>query len=175
MVMVREDPRRPEEAAYILQTPPRPTPREYRVVHARAKEQIAFKGVDVGADFTESPIDAEVAQSLERSWGSMTLNARWPDRDGTIDRMKWGGTLYTFDYRGDNVYGQGDTVSPAPGTCSAALVEISDLLMRFADERDANKRGEIRAELLRQSRSLAERLGGGSASAAGASPDGVRR
>jgi hypothetical protein len=72
--------------------------------------------------------------------------------------MKWGGVPYTFDYRGDNVYGQGDTISPEPGTCSAALVDLGELLMRFADEPDQKRREAIRAELLKRSRTLAERL-----------------
>ena len=110
------------------------------------------------AEFTSAPLDAEVARVLERSWGVMARRAQWPDRQGTISRMR-GGAQYTFDYSGDNVYGQGDTISPEPGTCAAALVDIGELLMWFADEPDAVKRGVIRAELLRQTQALAQRLG----------------
>jgi hypothetical protein len=88
----------------------------------------------------------------------MALGARWPDRSGNFARMKWGGSCHVFDYRGDNIYGQGDTVSPSAGTCSAALVNLGELLIRYADERDEAKRRALREELLRQSRALAARL-----------------
>ena len=158
MVMVKEDPRRPQEAVYLLRTPPRPGPREYRVVHARAKEQIQLQDSGIDAEATEAPVDAEMAHALEQSWGVMALAARWPDRKGSIARMKWPGIFYTFDYRGDNVYGQGDTVSPSAGTCSAALVNLGELLARYADAQDETKRRAIREELLRQSRALGMRL-----------------
>lgn len=157
MVMVKEDPRSTPQAVYILQTPNRPEPREYRVVHVTARERVLFRVEPVESDATEAPLDAELAGALEQSWGSMALGARWPDREGSIDRMR-GGSIYTFDYRGDNVYGQGDTVSPDPGTCLAALVSLGELLMRYADERDETKRRTIREELLRESRVLAVRL-----------------
>jgi hypothetical protein len=156
--MEKEDPGRPQEAVYILRTPPRPEPPEYRVVHVKARESITFRVEPAASDATEAPLDAELAQALERSWGTMALGARWPDREGALDRAKWGGILYTFDSIGDNGYGQGNTISPDPGTCSAALVELSELLMLFADTPDEKKREEIRAELLRRSRALAERL-----------------
>jgi hypothetical protein len=109
--------------------------------------------------FGSAPLDAEVAQALERSWGVMALAARWPERKCSVARVKLPGTFYTFDYRGDNVFGQGDTVSPEAGTCSGALVELGELLVRFVDEPDGKKRGDIRTDLLRRSRALAERLG----------------
>jgi len=161
MVMIKRNPYAPEEAVYILRTPARPTPTEYKVVHARAKESLLFKDVNdpsVGADFNEAPIDTATVLALERAWGAMALRARWPDREHSIARMKWGGTVYTFDYRGDNVYGQGDTVSPEHGACTGSLAELGDLLMRFADEPDANVRDIFRVKLLRQNQALVERL-----------------
>jgi hypothetical protein len=158
MVMVKQDPRLPQEAVYILQTPPRPEPREYRVVHVKAKESVTFRVEPAEGDATEAPLDPQLARALERSWGTMALGARWPDRSGNLERMKWAGSYYIFDYRGDNIYGQGDTVSPSAGTCSAGLVSLGELLIRYADERDATKRGAIREELLRQSGALAARL-----------------
>ncbi len=158
MVMVKEDPRWPQEAVYILQTPPRTEPREYRVVHVKAKESVTFRVEAAEAETSEAPLDPELAHALEGSWGTMALRARWPDRSGNLARMKWAGRYYVFDYRGDNIYGQGDTVAPSAGTCSAALVSLGELLIRFADERDETKRRAIREELLRQSRALSARL-----------------
>ena len=86
-------------------TPPRPTPPEYRVIHARARQTIAFNEATVSADFSEAAIDANAVETIERSWGSMTREARWPDRKGKIARMKW--------------------------HCAANLVAISDLLYSF--------------------------------------------
>ena len=154
--MVKQDPRHTEEALYVLKTPPRPAPPEYRVVHVRAKESLAFKHAAVGADFWEAPIDAEAVHALERVWGTMPLGARWPNREEGF-RKKWGGPAYTFDYRGDNEYGQGYVV-PSAGTCTSELVAIGELLIRYTDEPDATKRQPIRAELLRRSNVLAARL-----------------
>ena len=160
VVMVKQDPRLPEEAVYILVTPPRLTAAQYRVMHVKARDSVAFRVDAAEADVTEAPIDGELTHALVQSWGAMTLGARWPEREDRIGRtMKWPpGVEYTFDYRGDNVYGQGDTVSPSAGTCSAALVNLCELLIQYADERDPTKRGAIREELLRQSRALAARL-----------------
>jgi hypothetical protein len=159
MVMIKQNPYAPEEAVYILQTATHPP--GYKVIHARAKSSLVFKDVNdpsVGADFTEAAIDVEATQGLERSWGSMTLKARWPERKDAIARMKYGGTVYTFDYRGDNVYGQGNTISPEGGTCTANLVELGALLSRFADEPDIQKRAVLRAQLVEESRALSKRL-----------------
>jgi len=158
MVMVKQNPYAPEEAVYILRTPPRPLPPEYQVVHARARQPIAFNEASVSADFSEAAIDPSAVHALERSWGVMAREARWPDREGEIARMKWGGVHFTFDYRGDNVYGQGDTVSPERGTCAASLVEIGDLLIRFVDEPDGQKRAALQLRLANESRALSERL-----------------
>jgi hypothetical protein len=157
MSMIVEDPRRPQEAVYILQTPPRSNPREYLVVHARANQHLVFQQAGGGVTFTEAKLDKELVDALVRSWGTMARHARWPDRDRTSARMK-GGTVYTFDYIGDNIYGQGDTVSPESDTCSGALVDVSDLLIRFVDEEDDTRRRAVRIELLRQARALAERV-----------------
>jgi hypothetical protein len=161
VVMVKIDPYAPEEAVYILKTPPRPTSPEYKVVHARAKASLLFKDINdpsIGADFAEAAIDADTVLAIERAWGAMALRARWPDREHAIAQMKWGGVHYVFDYRGDNVYGQGGSVSPDRGTCTGALAEIGELLSRFADERDLQKQAVLRDALTAKSRSLAERL-----------------
>jgi hypothetical protein len=159
MVMVKEDPRSTQEAVYILQTSAPSGRRAYRVVHAKARQSVTFREDPVEADVMEAPVDADVAHGLERSWGAMALGARWPERTTNIARMKWPGIFYTFDYRGDNVFGQGDTVSPNPGTCSAGLVNLGELLKRYASEQDATKRQTIRDQLLRESQALAARLG----------------
>ena len=161
VVMIKQNPYAPEEAVYILRTPPRPTPPEYKVVHARAKASLLFQDINdpsVGADFAEAAIDGETVLAIVSAWGTMAVRARWPDREHAIAQMKWGGVEYVFDYRGDNVYGQGATVSPDRGTCTGALAQIAELLSRFADERDSDKRADFRAMLVAKSRSLAERL-----------------
>jgi hypothetical protein len=146
---------------YILRTPPGPTPTEYKVIHARAKASLlsqSASGPSAGADFSEAAIDAETAHAIEHAWGTMALRARWPDREHALAQTKLDGVRYTFDYRGDNVYGQGATVSPDSGTCTATLTEIGELLGKFADERDFHKRAIFRDALLEKSRRLAERL-----------------
>jgi hypothetical protein len=160
LVMVKQDPHTTEEAVYITRTVPRPTPPEYKVVHARSKVRLSARDEPGGADLNEVAIDAGLVQALEQSWGSFTLRARWPDRKSSISMMKFGGTTYTFDYAGDNVYGQGYTISPERGTCTAALAELGELLTQFADQRDETKRTSIRAELLRSSQRLSDRLRG---------------
>lgn len=161
MVMIRQNPYAPEEAVYILRTPPRPTPPEYKVIHARAHASLVFKDVNdpnVGADFTESAVDTSTVQAIERVWGYMTMRAHWPNREDAIARLKWGGTRYVFDYLGDNVHGQGDTVSPEHGTCAGGLVELAELLIRIADEPDTQKKKVLHSELLEQSWTIFERL-----------------
>jgi hypothetical protein len=158
IVMVKEDPSSAAEAVYIMQTPPRRAPREYRVVHVRTTERLPSEDGGVHAVVTEKAIDPGAAEVLERSWGTMARAARWPDREGSIARMKFGGTVYTFDYSGDNVHGQGEAVSPEPGSCSDSLVGLGELLARFADEPSEGRRDTIREELLRKSQALAERL-----------------
>ena len=88
----------------------------------------------------------------------MALDARWPDRDGYISRMRWGATIYTFHYVGDNVYGQGTAVSPASGTCTGELVALAELLMRYADAGNAAQQTEIKEALLSRSLKLSARL-----------------
>jgi hypothetical protein len=161
VVMVKQNPYAPEEAVYILKTPPRPSPPEYKVVHARAKASLLSRDINdprVGVDFSEAALDAETEQAIERAWGRMTLQARWPDREHAIAQMKWGGVRYAFDYRGDNVYGQGATVSPERGTCTGALIGIAELLARFADEQDAQKQAALRDALVAESQALTQRL-----------------
>lgn len=158
LVMIKQGPNAPEEAVYILQTPPRPAEREYEVVHTRAETSILETNAKTNSNSTKAPIEPETAVAIMHVWGAMAIGARWPNRERSIKQMKWGGTAYTFDYRGDNVYGQGDTVSPESGTCAAALVALAEELMRFADEQDDEKRSAIRTDLLRQARALAERL-----------------
>jgi len=161
VVMVKQNPYSPEEAVYILKTPPRPTPPSYKVVHARAKASLLSQDINdprVGVDFAEAAIDAEAVQAIERAWGTMALRARWPDREHAIAQMKWGGVRYAFDYRGDNVYGQGATVSPDRGSCTGALAKIGELLGRFAEEPDAQKRAALRDALVAESRALSQRL-----------------
>jgi hypothetical protein len=158
LVMLREDPRRAQEAVYILRTASRPTPPEFVVVHATARESIVLGAENAEATFTEAAIDGDAVTALETSLGTMTLGARWPDREGTIARMKWSAVIYTFDYHGDNVHGQGNTVSPEEGTCSAAAVELGELLIAFADAPDEIVRRELRARLLERSGALSRRL-----------------
>jgi hypothetical protein len=159
VVMVKQNPRATEEAVYILRTAPRPTPTEYEVVHARAKGRLMYgDGSDVGVDFTQARLDSGAVDAVRRAWGPMTLEARWPDRERAIAMMKFGGTIYTFDYQGDNLYGQGYTISPQRGTCADSMVELGDLLSRFADAQDESKRAAIRAQLLARSGVLAKRL-----------------
>jgi hypothetical protein len=160
LVMIKQDPHTTEEAVYVMRTAPRPTPPEYKVVHARSKVRLSARDEPGSADLSQVAIDAGLVQALEQSWGSFTLRARWPDRNSSISMMKFGGTTYTFDYAGDNIYGQGYTISPERGTCTAALAELGDLLAQFADQRDETKRASIRAELLRSSQRLSDRLGG---------------
>ncbi|HYQ05187.1 MAG TPA: hypothetical protein VER96_41215 [Polyangiaceae bacterium] len=146
-VMVKQSPYEPEEAVYILKTPPRPTPPEYKVVHTRAKASLLSQDINdprVGIDFAEAAIDAAAVQAIEHSWGTMALRARWPDREHAIAQMKLGGVRYAFDYRGDNVYGQAATVSPQRGTCTGALAAVAELLGRYADERESEKASPAR-------------------------------
>lgn len=161
MMMIKQNPYAPEEAVYILRTAPRPTPPEFTVIHARAKESLLFKDVTdpaVGADFSEAPIDPRAIQALERAWGTMVVASRWPDRKAAIGRLKLGGTNYAFEYLGDNVYGQGSAVSPEPGSCEGSLAGLGSLLMRFADEPDPRKRDILRTAIVAQSNALTERL-----------------
>jgi hypothetical protein len=157
LTMIKDDLGRPQEAVYIMRTRPRPRPPEYRVIHVRAREALVFPTERVEVDLTETTVESEIVRALEQSWGTMALGARWPDRKGQISRVR-SGASYTFEYRGDYVYGQGDTVNPDSGTCSASLVELAELVAQFADEPDPNKRSTIRAELLRNSHILTERL-----------------
>lgn len=153
----------PDEAVYILQTPPRPEPREYRAVHARAKEQLRFDGTAVDAEFKEAPIDPELVRAIESAWGPMALGARWPTRTENLQSMRlqtigWGSPRYTFDYSGDMVYGQGTTMSPARGSCAALLIEIGELLIQFIDAPDLAARAAIRIRLMKLSQHLSARI-----------------
>lgn len=163
LVMAKENAGDNEEAIYILQTPPRPEPREYRAVYARAKEQLRFDGTAVGAEFKEAPIDPELARAIESAWGPMTLGARWPTRTENLQSMRlqtigWGSPRYTFDYSGDMVYGQGTTMSPARGSCAALLIEIGELLIQFIDAPDLAARAAIRIRLMKLSQHLSARI-----------------
>lgn len=164
LALLKNDPRAPQEAVYLLRSRSRQMRPTYRVVHVRAKSRIEEKATGVDTEMSEGVIDAEVAQSLDFAWGSMALRARWPDRKESLARMGkvagllWRGGRYTFDYSVGNVRGQGETVSPEPGTCAASLVSVWELLMRFADASEPQQRRAFRDQVLQQSRALAERV-----------------
>lgn len=163
LVLLKDDPRVPQEAVYVLRSR-RQQEAPARVVHVRAKARIEDKSTDVEIATSEGMIDIEVAQSLDLSWGQMTLDARWPERTeslahmGKVAGLLWRGARYTFDYSPGSLRGQGETVSPAPGTCAASLVSLGELLINFADASDPNRQRALRDELLNQSNALAARV-----------------
>jgi hypothetical protein len=160
--MLKDDQRQPQEVVYILRTPQRQS--AYTVVHVRAKFRIDEAHTTTETEITENAIDDAAARSVENAWKRMTLGARWPDRDESlkqmarVTRLLWQGGRYSFDFSADSIRGQGESISPAPGTCTGALVDLGTLLMQFADERDNGKKGAIRALLIAQSDALARRV-----------------
>jgi hypothetical protein len=164
LVLLKNDPRAPQEAVYMIRSRRQQMTPTYRVVHVRAKARIEAKATGVETEISEGTLDAELAHSLELVWGSMTLRARWPDRKESLARMGkvagllWRGGRYTFDYSLGNVRGQGETVSPERGTCAASLVGLGELLMQFTAASDPQRRRAIRDQLLKQSDALAERV-----------------
>jgi hypothetical protein len=136
----------------------------YTVVHVRAKSRIGDVHTTTETEITENTIDDAAARSVGDAWKRMTLGARWPDRDESLDQIArvtgllWQGGRYTFDFSADSTRGQGESISPKPGTCTGELVGLGTLLMRFADEGDNEKRSAIRALLIAQGDALARRV-----------------
>lgn len=165
MIMVKERPGVPQEAAYILRSAPGPGPVTYEVVHVRAKQQIVVGGAQVGIDAATSNIDAQTVQALEQAWSLMAREARWPNQEeasrATLTEVAaWDkANTYTFDYLGDAGYGQGMVTVPRPGTCAAALANLGDLLTHYPHADEANRR-RIATQLRQQSEALAKRITG---------------
>ena len=174
MAMVNDTIPQPQEALYILAPPPRPTPvGQYRVVHARARSRVNQGESAVNADFSEAFLDLDAVAALERVWTGMTAAARWRRSDEILPTkvaVHGPSRQFTFDYWGNHVFSQGMTTSSEDGSCSAALVSIGKVLVRFADAPNEQERRALRGKIMGEIQKLSERLGLANDDLCGGSP-----
>lgn len=179
MALVKDSDHGPTEVVYVLAPPRSPDPiDQFRVVHERAEDHVEADRPAPEIRATETLLDGATVLALERVWAELTGAARWRTSypSGTIilhakERPPSPAqTEFTFDYHGDKVRYQGWVFAPESGSCTLALAQIGETLMRLVDASDVRGRALAHAQLVDGIAALSGRLGIDAGSRCGGAP-----